>query len=70
VRAATAAEHDHGGVHDGGRGWRLVLELAEGAGPVAWSRSDPKLAYVVGLNRTLYRSGDGGESWLRVGEGS
>jgi photosystem II stability/assembly factor-like uncharacterized protein len=55
---------------DGGRSWRSVLDLPEGAGPVAWSRSEPKLAYVVGLNRTLYRSGDGGESWLPVGEGS
>src|SRR5437667_9474405 len=55
---------------DGGRSWRSVLDLPEGAGPVAWSKSDPKLAYAVGLNRTLYRSSNGGESWQPVGEGS
>jgi photosystem II stability/assembly factor-like uncharacterized protein len=55
---------------DGGRSWRPVLELPDGAGPVAWSKSRPKLAYAVGLNRTLYRSDDGGASWLPVGEGS
>ena len=55
---------------DSGRSWRSVLDLPDGAGPVAWSKSDPKLAYAVGLNRTLYRSGNGGESWLPVGEGS
>ena len=48
---------------DGGRTWRSVLDLADGAGPVAWSQSNPKLAYAVGLNQTLYRSDDGGKSW-------
>ena len=51
---------------DGGRSWRQVLELEEGAGPVAWSKSDPSLAYVVGFDRTLYRTADGGESWRPV----
>ena len=52
---------------DAGRSWRSVLDLADGVGPVAWSQSDPQLAYAVGLNRTLYRSGDGGKSWSAVG---
>ena len=52
---------------DAGRTWRSVLTLPAGAGPVAWSRSNPKLAYAVGLNKTLYRSGDGGGHWHLVG---
>jgi photosystem II stability/assembly factor-like uncharacterized protein len=54
---------------DGGRSWRSVLNLPAGAGPVAWSKSEPKLAYAVGLNRTFYRSVNGGMSWQPV-EGS
>jgi len=52
---------------DGGRSWRSVLDLPDGVGPVAWSGSDPNLAYAVAFNRTLYRSGDGGKSWSAVG---
>jgi len=52
---------------DGGHNWRSVLDLPDGAGPVAWSPSRPRLAYAVGLNRVLYRSGDGGASWRPVG---
>ena len=55
---------------DGGRNWRPVLDLPTGAGPVAWSTSNPRLAYAVGFDRVLYRSGDGGESWQPVGEGA
>jgi photosystem II stability/assembly factor-like uncharacterized protein len=53
--------------NDGGRSWRSVLDLPDGAGPVAWSQSSPKLAYAVGFNRTLYRSADGGKTWGAVG---
>ena len=54
---------------NGGRSWRSVLDLPNGAGPVAWSASNPKLAYVVGFDRSFYRSLDGGASWHSV-EGS
>ena len=53
--------------NDAGRTWRSVLDLADGVGPVAWSQSDPQLAYAVGLNRTFYRSADGGKTWSAVG---
>jgi photosystem II stability/assembly factor-like uncharacterized protein len=52
---------------NGGRTWRSVFDLPDGAGPVAWSKSNPTLAYVVGFDRTLYRSSDGGASWQPVG---
>jgi photosystem II stability/assembly factor-like uncharacterized protein len=51
---------------DEGKTWRLVLNLPKGVGPIAWSRSDPKLAYAVGLNRVFYRSTDSGQSWQAV----
>ena len=52
---------------DGGESWQSVLDLPEGVGPLAWSTTNPKLAYAVGYNRILYRSTDGGESWQPVG---
>lgn len=51
---------------NGGRTWRTVLDLPEGTGPVAWSHSNPKLAYVVGFNRTLFHTLDSGNSWQPV----
>jgi photosystem II stability/assembly factor-like uncharacterized protein len=51
---------------DGGHHWKLVLAVNEGTGPVAWSPSAPATAYLVGFNRTLYRSTDGGEHWQPV----
>ncbi|MGH3032164.1 MAG: WD40/YVTN/BNR-like repeat-containing protein [Gaiellaceae bacterium] len=52
---------------DGGGSWRDVLPLEQGAGPVAWSASDPDLGYAVGFDRTLYRTSDRGQSWQPVG---
>ncbi len=52
---------------DGGRTWDHVLAIEEGAGPVAWSQSEPSLGYVVGFDRRLYRTTDGGASWRPVG---
>lgn len=60
-----------GGVHlsrDGGRTWRQVLAVPDGAGPIAWSPTDPARAYVVGFDRVLYTTVNGGESWRPVGE--
>lgn len=57
------------GVHlstDGGRTWRQVLEAPEGAGPVAWAPTEPGTAYVVGFDRTLSVTRDGGESWREL----
>jgi photosystem II stability/assembly factor-like uncharacterized protein len=51
---------------DGGRTWSEVLDLAEGAGPVAWAPSQPDLAYAVGFDRMLYRTEDSGRSWQPV----
>jgi photosystem II stability/assembly factor-like uncharacterized protein len=51
---------------DGGRTWKQVLELQSGAGPVAWAPSVQARAYVVGFDRTLYRSDDAGSSWQPV----
>jgi photosystem II stability/assembly factor-like uncharacterized protein len=52
---------------DGGRTWDDVLAVAEGAGPVAWSPSDPEVGYAVGFDRVLYRTSDRGQSWQPVG---
>ncbi len=52
---------------NGGASWKRVLDIPEGGGPVAWSGSNPKIAYVVGFDRTLYRSADSGQTWSAVG---
>ena len=52
---------------DGGGSWRQVLAIEKGAGPVAWAPGDPSIAYVVGFDRTLYRTDDGGATWSAVG---
>ena len=52
---------------NGGKTWKRVLDIPDGGGPVAWSNSNPKIAYVVGFDRTLYRSGDSGQTWSAVG---
>lgn len=51
---------------DGGRNWEQVLPLEQGAGPVAWAPSRPRLGYVVGFDKTLYRTEDGGATWQPV----
>ncbi len=52
---------------NGGGNWKRVLNIPDGGGPVAWSQSNPKVAYVVGFDRTLYRSTDSGQTWSAVG---
>jgi photosystem II stability/assembly factor-like uncharacterized protein len=51
---------------DGGLHWKQVARLDAGAGPVAWSPSKSRVAYVVGFDRVLYRSNDAGASWAPV----
>jgi photosystem II stability/assembly factor-like uncharacterized protein len=51
---------------DGGSRWRVVQSIPDGAGPVAWAPSAPRLAYAVGFDRVLYKSVDGGTSWQPV----
>lgn len=55
---------------DGAKSWKQVLDVPDGAGPVAWSASDPDVAFAVGFDRLLYRTGDGGETWAPVGGGA
>jgi photosystem II stability/assembly factor-like uncharacterized protein len=52
---------------NGGGSWKKVLDLPDGGGPVAWSKSNPSIAYVVGFDRMLYRSTDSGRTWSAVG---
>jgi photosystem II stability/assembly factor-like uncharacterized protein len=63
VLAAGEAVHVS---RDGGRTWRKVFGPEAGAGPVAWAPSEPKVAYLVGFDRVLYHSVDGGRSWQAV----
>lgn len=51
---------------DGGETWKRVRPVSPGAGPAAWAPSDPKTGYVVGFDRTLYRTTDAGASWQPV----
>jgi photosystem II stability/assembly factor-like uncharacterized protein len=50
-----------------GARWKKVLDIPGGGGPVAWSNSNPRIAYVVGFDRTLYRTTDSGQTWSAVG---
>ncbi|MGH2996374.1 MAG: WD40/YVTN/BNR-like repeat-containing protein [Gaiellaceae bacterium] len=52
---------------DGGESWDEVQSIQPGAGPVAWAPSDAQVAYVVGFDRKLYRTSDGGASWQAIG---
>lgn len=51
---------------DGGKTWEEALALADGAGPVAWAPSAPETAYVVGFDKTLYKTEDGGATWRPI----
>jgi photosystem II stability/assembly factor-like uncharacterized protein len=51
---------------DQGESWLEVLPLGRGGGPVAWSPSNPKIAYVVSFDRTLYKTTDSGATWQPV----
>jgi photosystem II stability/assembly factor-like uncharacterized protein len=51
---------------NGGSSWKKVLDISDGSGPVAWSRTNPKIAYAVGFDRTLYRTTNSGQTWSAV----
>lgn len=51
---------------DGGKGWQTAQVLEGGFGPVAWALSDPRVAYAIGPERTLYSTRDAGASWQPV----
>jgi photosystem II stability/assembly factor-like uncharacterized protein len=51
---------------DGGQSWRQARPIAGGAGPVAWSTSDPDVGYAIGFDQMLYRTTDRGRSWESV----
>jgi photosystem II stability/assembly factor-like uncharacterized protein len=50
----------------GGVSWQRVLDIPDGVGPVAWSASNPRIAYAVGFDRMLYRTNDRGQTWSDV----
>jgi photosystem II stability/assembly factor-like uncharacterized protein len=51
---------------DAGRTWDEVLPLGQGAGPVAWAPSRPRVGYAVGFDKTLYKTEDRGATWRPV----
>ena len=55
---------------DGGASWRRALRHAAGTGPIAWAPGEAGVAYVVGLDGSLHRSDDGGQTWAPVVEAS
>jgi len=49
---------------NGGESWSVALRSKVMFGPVAYASS--KVAYAVGWDRSVWRSGDGGATWTRV----
>jgi photosystem II stability/assembly factor-like uncharacterized protein len=51
---------------DGGMNWHRVLKTSAMLGPVAWAPSKPTVAYAVGIDRSLWRSDNGGKTWKKA----
>jgi photosystem II stability/assembly factor-like uncharacterized protein len=51
---------------DGGRTWHRTLKSDVMFGPVAWVPTKPNVAYVLGFDRSLWRTLDGGKSWAKI----
>jgi photosystem II stability/assembly factor-like uncharacterized protein len=51
---------------NGGATWHVVLRSKVMFGPVAWAPHETSVAYAVGWDRSVWRSGNGGASWSRV----
>lgn len=51
---------------DGGETFTRVLSNQEGFGPVAFAPSHPSTAFVIGFDRSMYVSRDGGRTWRKV----
>ena len=51
---------------DGGKSWQPGLKSSVMFGPVAWSASEPDLAYAVGFDSSIWRTDDAGKSWTIV----
>jgi photosystem II stability/assembly factor-like uncharacterized protein len=52
---------------DGGKSWQMALRSKVMFGPVAWSPHRSNLAYAVAVDRSLWRTTDGGTSWKKIG---
>lgn len=51
---------------DGGRSFKEVLDLPQGASSVAWAPSNGDVAYALGLDGVLYWTVDRGQTWRRA----
>jgi photosystem II stability/assembly factor-like uncharacterized protein len=51
---------------DGGKTWEPSLKSSVMFGPVAFAPSAPDVAYAVGWDHSLWRTGDAGKTWSRV----
>jgi photosystem II stability/assembly factor-like uncharacterized protein len=51
---------------DGGKTWHTSLNSNVMFGPVAWAPAKPGVAYVVGFDRSVWRSDNEGKSWTKI----